>query len=49
MLKREKVAVFEKTLNAAAFGRLCVETTIRIRSGGIFKAAAFGRLCVETL
>ena len=36
--------------DAAAFGRLCVETPIK--SAAIYsrrKAAAFGRLCVETL
>ena len=33
---------------AAAFGRLCVETSSGSRSVGTVGAAAFGRLCVET-
>ena len=34
---------------AAAFGRLCVETSLfRFRQSS-YLAAAFGRLCVETL
>ena len=33
---------------AAAFGRLCVETTDSIRLRHAAPAAAFGRLCVET-
>ncbi len=34
--------------NAAAFGRLCVETCKISISGNYITAAAFGRLCVET-
>ena len=33
---------------AAAFGRLCVETTMRLSLMVGCRAAAFGRLCVET-
>ena len=33
---------------AAAFGRLCVETTGQVVSEKSQTAAAFGRLCVET-
>ena len=33
---------------AAAFGRLCVETTIEMTMRYAHFAAAFGRLCVET-
>ena len=33
---------------AAAFGRLCVETTSAPPLGTVTLAAAFGRLCVET-
>ncbi|SNU78712.1 Uncharacterised protein [Neisseria zoodegmatis] len=35
-------------MNAAAFGRLCVETLRVCSSGEDGMAAAFGRLCVET-
>ena len=35
-------------LRAAAFGRLCVETTNNTFSNARKSAAAFGRLCVET-
>ena len=35
-------------LNAAAFGRLCVETLFFLLIQSLFMAAAFGRLCVET-
>ena len=34
---------------AAAFGRLCVETSINTFAAWMRSAAAFGRLCVETL
>ena len=37
-----------KILQPAAFGRLCVETSIRNRTGTTVVPAAFGRLCVET-
>ena len=33
---------------AAAFGRLCVETRYPCPGNAALKAAAFGRLCVET-
>ena len=33
---------------AAAFGRLCVETSAKIFVVYVVIAAAFGRLCVET-
>ena len=33
---------------AAAFGRLCVETMICVCLNRLREAAAFGRLCVET-
>ena len=35
--------------NAAAFGRLCVETDKLNNSEYYSQAAAFGRLCVETV
>ena len=35
-------------MEAAAFGRLCVETVKVDVEGVEFTAAAFGRLCVET-
>ena len=34
--------------NAAAFGRLCVETRLESDTVSWVHAAAFGRLCVET-
>ena len=34
---------------AAAFGRLCVETSFFVGINKKFNAAAFGRLCVETI
>ena len=37
-----------KNFYAAAFGRLCVETTLAHCDFFVTKAAAFGRLCVET-
>ena len=33
---------------AAAFGRLCVETALAVNVTICCAAAAFGRLCVET-
>ena len=33
----------------AAFGRLCVETTVLPLAAMLVKPAAFGRLCVETI
>ena len=44
MLHRQKLVVL-----AAAFGRLCVETSINLIRMLGKNAAAFGRLCVETL
>ena len=35
-------------LTTAAFGRLCVETLIKVSNWLLIRAAAFGRLCVET-
>ena len=35
-------------MEAAAFGRLCVETTESFWLLNQLKTAAFGRLCVET-
>ena len=35
-------------VEAAAFGRLCVETNISEQTIQFIRAAAFGRLCVET-
>ena len=35
-------------IKAAAFGRLCVETTHSLPLSQVSAAAAFGRLCVET-
>ena len=32
----------------AAFGRLCVETSLKRKIASIRNPAAFGRLCVET-
>ena len=40
--------VAEPHKDAAAFGRLCVETTLAEKWLSILVAAAFGRLCVET-
>ena len=34
---------------AAAFGRLCVETNKALSILAVCSAAAFGRLCVETI
>ena len=34
--------------SAAAFGRLCVETSEPCSQSSVIRAAAFGRLCVET-
>ena len=48
VLKQTEVKADLKTAKAAAFGRLCVETSSRSASPMRFKAAAFGRLCVET-
>ena len=35
-------------MEAAAFGRLCVETVTLCAAGRVGGTAAFGRLCVET-
>ena len=48
VLKPVALEVMSTHLDAAAFGRLCVETS-RVRGVDIAViAAAFGRLCVET-
>ena len=49
MLKQHATLVLERSAQAAAFGRLCVETLKNFLSYNNKKAAAFGRLCVETL
>ena len=48
VLKRSMDEKFVKEQEAAAFGRLCVETNYCRRCFGSSWAAAFGRLCVET-
>ena len=48
VLKQALKELFTETQDAAAFGRLCVET---LKADPIYHevlAAAFGRLCVET-
>ena len=49
MLKRLILDRLSLGRNAAAFGRLCVETREFKQSIGSIMAAAFGRLCVETI
>ena len=49
VLKQPKRFRTPQGMQAAAFGRLCVETNPRKRWVIIHKAAAFGRLCVETV
>ena len=48
-MKPSDAGVERSAINAAAFGRLCVET--KVEDNGDIKgaAAAFGRLCVETV
>ena len=48
MLKQPNERYPEDRLEAAAFRRLCVETTARLDIFGCLDAAAFRRLCVET-
>ena len=48
MLKRVEVEFRSRDIVAAAFGRLCVETSNISYSHIVDWAAAFGRLCVET-
>ena len=48
VLKHIAKITINKLLKAAAFVRLCVETTNRVDLHGIEDAAAFVRLCVET-
>ena len=43
------LSLLNARINAAAFGRLCVETKISFANSPNEPAAAFGRLCVETL
>ena len=47
MLKQTDAEKSRRTIDPAAFGRLCVETEMRAGFVGI-APAAFGRLCVET-
>ena len=49
VLKHLNLPYLLNTLQAAAFGRLCVETSSQNKVKEILEAAAFGRLCVETL
>ena len=48
MLKLEITLPKPSAEDAAAFGRLCVETLEGLPDGDYVAAAAFGRLCVET-
>ena len=48
VLKQARSNIGSAVDKAAAFGRLCVETTKPIRKCYGVHAAAFGRLCVET-
>ena len=49
VLKQRIVMEMAQKAEAAAFGRLCVETLSTVATGKYTGAAAFGRLCVETL
>ena len=49
VLKLSNLEKVNADLDAAAFGRLCVETLYNINMFTMPFAAAFGRLCVETL
>ena len=48
VLKLERLGIGYVEIEAAAFGRLCVETKLKPATWGRLFAAAFGRLCVET-
>ena len=48
VLKRTLLDELPSLNNAAAFGRLCVETAYALGKTLSIAAAAFGRLCVET-
>ena len=49
MLKLPLFGAHDTQTQAAAFGRLCVETAWRVVNQNLeINAAAFGRLCVET-
>ena len=48
VLKHKWEMDYKGLLAAAAFGRLCVETTLAMVVYVEVYAAAFGRLCVET-
>ena len=48
VLKHENPKIRGNDAIAAAFGRLCVETSILLDNKKFTLAAAFGRLCVET-
>ena len=49
VLKPLTEAFYSEVKRAAAFGRLCVETSAQAAQSSIEGAAAFGRLCVETM
>ena len=48
MLKRSCIAPSTRPTRPAAFGRLCVETSLKGAQALVDAPAAFGRLCVET-
>ena len=48
VLKLSEVCQSADNIGAAAFGRLCVETSFMMVMAQAKMAAAFGRLCVET-
>ena len=48
MLKQLGIGLAVGGVAPAAFGRLCVETSIFFDGRFFFSPAAFGRLCVET-
>ena len=48
VLKLSIFLIWSTEWKAAAFGRLCVETSLWGRGSRNCRAAAFGRLCVET-
>ena len=49
VLKQIYLEAAKATIEAAAFGRLCVETQSKEQAAQAIIAAAFGRLCVETI
>ena len=48
VLKLYNQPICSYRISAAAFGRLCVETSVKSKWRAVSGAAAFGRLCVET-